>query len=238
MFKIKRKSSEHSPGLIAYLIHDLARFDDFYQSLMSTLVPEGSLTHRAKGADIVAKLNDSIEMMYKHNLNWIWFLGDDHTWDQSLLVKLLERNLDVVVPLCARRAPPFSPTLFKNEQDAQVPGAWKVLNWTELPTSNDLLKVEGRVGTAGMLIRKRVLDKVGFPWFEIGKECSFLLQEDMYWCRKVQEAGFDIYCDLKNTIDHICVGKVRPAFVNGKWGLQWDFGQGVAITLFPEEKNA
>ena len=232
MFRIKNKVKEktYPAGTVAYLYSDLGRYDEFYDSLMNTIYPSETYRDKGSGADIVASLNDIIGRMKGE---WLWLLGDDHVWAPELLLKLLDRNVDVIVPLCARRKPPFSPTIFKNELgDAE--GSHKVLNWGELTQTSGLLKVDGRIGTAGMLIRKKVLDKIGYPWFEIGKECSFLLQEDMYFCKKIQEARFDIYCDLDNTIGHIFRGVVWPVTDKSKWGIQFNFGRGSALNIMTD----
>lgn len=232
MFKIKRKVEGTPPGTIAYLVSDLARYDEFYQSLIATEKPEGTIIYSAHGADIVAKLNDTISRMTGE---WLWLLGDDHVWYPDLLTHLLSRNVDVVVPICARRKPPFSPTIFKN--DPRDNGSWGVMNWNEISQYSGLLKVDGRIGTAGMLIRKRVLDKIGFPWFEIGKECSHLLQEDMYFCKKIIDAGFDIHCDLDKSIGHIFRGVVYPITDKNQWGVSLNLGKDSNITILQPNKE-
>lgn len=233
MFKIKRKENRKvTSGSIAYLVSDLARYDEFYESLRHTVTPDGTITYKAMGVDIVSKLNEAIKVMKG---DWIWFLGDDHVWHHELLMKLLDRDVDVVVPLCSRRKPPFSPTIFKN--DKRSDGQWGVMNWNEIPQTSGLLKVEGRIGTAGMLIRKKVLDKIGFPWFEIGQECSHLLQEDMYFCKKIQEAGFDIYCDLDHPIGHIFRGVVWPISNGVTWGNMLELGPNAKITVMQDKTN-
>ena len=64
MFKIRKTAKRHTPGTIVYLIHDLARYDEFYECLYRTLAPEGTPRPTcAKGADIISKINNSIRIM-------------------------------------------------------------------------------------------------------------------------------------------------------------------------------
>ena len=94
--------------------------------------------------------------------DWLWIMGDDHLFDPDILNRLLARELDVVVPLVAKRMPPFEPVIFSRLVDAEG-HVYKKYRYEQLPTSG-LLEVPV-AGTAGMLVRRPVLNAVGDPWF-------------------------------------------------------------------------
>ena len=58
------------------------------------------------------------------------------------------------------------------------------------------------IGQSGMLVRKHVLDKVGYPWFKCGQIDPGRLQEDLTFCRELQNFGYTIYVDQEIIFDH------------------------------------
>jgi len=54
------------------------------------------------------------------------------------------------------------------------------------------------VGGGAMLIRASVFDKIGSPWFEPELD----LGTDIQICKKVEEAGFTVWCDTSIEIGH------------------------------------
>jgi hypothetical protein len=78
-------------------------------------------------------------------------------------------------------------------------------------------------GSAGMLIRKHVLDAIKRPVFTTEKGMQ---NEDLLFCKKVREAGFKIWCDVDQKMGHIGLHTVYPMWDGNRWGSILDFGNG------------
>ncbi len=101
---------------------------------------------------------------------------------------MLSHGVDVVGALCYFRKKPYRPVFVGNGSPLSADG---------------LLPVES-VGTGCLMLRRRVLEAIPFPWFEhpvpgIGEDTSF--------CVKARRHGFPVYMDTELCAGHI---EVRP----------------------------
>lgn len=226
--------SRFPAGTVGVVSSDLARYTKFSISLQFLVTPPNTKLDWQTGINVALSCNRVLERMHGE---WVWIMGDDHVFAPHTLLRLLDRNVDVVVPLCAYRRPPFAPVVFSGEVDGK-PGNWKVLNWIDFNGKTGLQEVYV-AGSAGMLIRKNVIQALSDPWFEVGQERSDGLNEDITFCKKVRAAGFKIYVDLDTVIGHIGQITVWPRrSENGRYGVSFDFGrynnQPTIISVFPE----
>jgi hypothetical protein len=203
-------------GTVALPCGELGRFSAFTYSLANLQLPPGSTKSMAHGLSIPRSLNTILREMKG---GWVWFQADDQIFDPELLIRMLDREVDVLVPLIVRHVPPFSPVIFKeqNEDGEYVPFAYD-----EIPEEG-LFEVYA-AGTGGMLVRRHVIEEIGDPWFEFSSH--EVHNEDLEFCRKIREAGFTIHADASNTMGHMGLFTIWPVFVNGEWGLRFDLGQG------------
>jgi hypothetical protein len=156
-----------------------------------------------------------VEAMYEDpTYQWVWILGDDHTFTQDLLLLLYERNVDIVVPLCLKRDRPPRPLLEHGDYSQNY--------WDWIKGKSGLMPWAGTVGNAGMLIRRSVFDKINPPWFRAGVHDPGHSSSDLNFCKTVQALGYTIHVDLDNTIGHIQHYAVWPERDdNGLWTIQW-----------------
>lgn len=209
---MREVESQHPAGTIAIPVGALGRYWQLYASLDTLHVPQGTELMFAEGVNVAYNLNKIIREMKGE---WLWVMGDDHRFKDDMLMKLLGHEVDVVVPVCSRRGVPFQTVLYKYASlDAT---AYMTYSWDEL--SNDYpnggLAVVEAAGSAGMLIRKVVLEQIGDPWFVWYEE---KVSEDVGFCLKARKAGFNIYADLDQTLPHITPCELEPyRDVNGKW---------------------
>jgi hypothetical protein len=175
-----------------------------------------------KGMDVTTNLNTIIRDLFEGE--WLWILGDDHTFDPLLLTRLLARDLDVVVPLVTKKSPPFNLVCFKGEEMVIKNGIeyplYTHVTPADLPDGG-LMKVHA-VGSAGILVRRHVLDAIGDPWFE--SSTGTVINDDLEFCRKIREAGYDIWVDCDEQMGHIGSLTVYPSRRDGAWGMYLDFG--------------
>lgn len=204
--------SKHPAGTIAIPVGSLGRYWQLYASLDTLHVPKGTEIIFAEGVNVAYNLNKIVRQMKGE---WLWVMGDDHRFRDDMLLRLLEHNLEIVVPVCSRRGAPFQTVLYKFASvDAT---SYMTYSWDDL--SQDYpkggLAVVEAAGSAGMLIRKPVLDAMKDPWFAWVEE---RVSEDVGFCLKARQAGFNIYADLDQTLPHITPCELEPyRDKDGKW---------------------
>ena len=203
--------SKHPPGTVVVTAASLARYAEFWLSLEALKVPHGTRLIAARGADIPHQLNEGVRRMAG---DWAWFLGDDHTFDESLLLRLLDRGLDFVLPVVPRRDPPFVPVLMHGP----VAPNMRRYSWKEIPV-HGLFKIPfgDSAGQAGALVRKPVLDRLGDPWFEGGKMTPGRLMEDMYFVKRMHDLGVEMFVDCDVVMPHIANITITPQRHGGRW---------------------
>jgi len=204
--------SKHPKGLVGVVTGEIGRYRMFDIALNSLQMPEGSHILWAMGIDIPGNNNTILQETLEKDYQWAWLLGDDHMFRKDLLLKLLDRNVDVVVPLCARRHLPFSPVIHNSiDQGATAK------DWDFLDGKAGLLELtDHNVGNGCMFIRREVIEKIPSPWFENGKYNAGT-GHDLWFCEKIKKAGFKLHVDLDNLTGHITPSVIMPTCDNGKW---------------------
>lgn len=214
-----------SPGTIALPTNEIGRFAMFTVSLASTRQPENSNLTIMASASVVENLNQIIRMLRPED-EWVWILGDDHVWQPDCLMELLRilddtPDADILVPLVTKRNPPWYLVLFHDsgfDEKHDMP-MWKPFSWDEIPETG-VFEVDS-AGSAGMLIRRHVLDTIGDPWFE--NTGGVILNEDVNFCVKARNEGFRVFATADVTMGHLGIFNVRPLKRDGQWGALTEF---------------
>lgn len=213
--------SQFGPGTVVVPCNDLARYHHFTHDLTLLDVPDGTVISLHRSASVVQNMNEAIEALTPES-EWAWIIGDDHTFERDVILRLLDRDVDIVVPLCARRGPPFALVAFDEECGTDKHGRplYHVMQFNDLPPSGGMVEVVS-AGTAGMLVKRHVLDEMGHPWF--ANSDGITANEDVEFCRRARAAGYKVWLDCDVRIGHIGVMSVWPDQRNGHWGLTLDF---------------
>jgi hypothetical protein len=136
---------------------------------------------------------------------WVWNMPDDHEFDPELLLRLLDREVDCVTPLCSARTARDMVHVF---DDRRFPSMRRL---EEMPIEGLYRMAEYEsCGDAGILLRRRVLEATGPPWVEAPLSGKWDAVEDRIFSRKVRDAGFDRYVDIDNPIGHTVVAVLTP----------------------------
>ena len=188
------------------------RYYEFQLSLDGVAAPVGTKLDIERSCDIAQNFNNGVKKMLGE---WAWFLGDDHSFAPTLLMRLLQHEVDVVVPITPCKVPPWSPCVLHGPVwHEEMP----LYRWSELSGPGLLALPEGDfIGQAGMLVRKRVLDRIGYPWFKAGQIDPGRLQEDMTFCRELQSLGYTVWVDQEVIFDHHAPIAVTARKHAGKW---------------------
>lgn len=206
--------TRHPPGGICIVSGELTRYGQAMRSIMGLQVPPGSASPWMMGVLVGHNINQALKaMMDRPELQWAWLMGDDHTFPPDLLLKLLDREVDVIAPMCLNRSPPMDPTVVDGDLG-------RLVYLEDMPTSG-LYKLGPKqvCGDAGLLVRRHVLEKIGYPWHQLKKSGGHNA-EDREFIDRVKEAGFDVWVDCDNVIGHMAAIEFIPVIVDGHWEVQ------------------
>jgi len=206
-----------------------------------------------KNQPVAIARNLIAEEAVRQNCKYLFFLGDDTIPPPHALRQLIfrmENTADLAMCggiYCSKTNPP-TPLVFRGNGEGSF-WDWKM---------GEFFEVTG-IGMDCTIIRVSALQKLVKPWFLTidtdkhldGINNAEMWTEDLYFCKRVTDAGMKIYADAMVLCDHIDVFKnityrlpayslpTRMPIANGKkivdlgCGLQKrDFGEeGTAITV-------
>lgn len=223
--------SDHPPGVVVMVTGDLARYTVAQQSLIGAVLPVGTAVSWITGCLIAEGLNKGMRRIHdRPELDWVWIMGDDHTFAPDILLRMLDRDLDVVLPLCLNRAPPLIPVI-KDWSDRDNP---KGKSLQDMPTSG-LYKLEKHelCGDAGMLIRRRVLEAIEEPWYD-HRRSGHITAEDQAFSQRIHDAGFDIHVDCDNIMGHVTPMTITPTVLEGEWAIDMAVNERRVCAIKPQ----
>jgi hypothetical protein len=213
-----------TPGTIALPTSEIGRFAMFTVSLAGTRQPDNTHLSVMASASVVENLNQVMRQLRRED-EWVWILGDDHVWESDCLVRLLAAMdehpaADIMVPLVTKRNPPWHLVVF-HDAGIYADGLprWQPYGWDEIPDGG-VFEIDA-AGSAGMLIRREVLDEIGDPWFR--STGGVILNEDVTFCADARTLGFRIFANADVTMGHLGIFNVRPVHRGGRWGAMTEF---------------
>lgn len=242
----------YPPGMIVYPRGDLVRYAVGEKCRLWLHKPSRIAVYPAEGTSVARTKNEVIAMALANGTfgEWMWQMGDDHMFAPEILTRLLDRmldhDLDCVAPLCLKRKPPFLPVIYKGP--GPKPGHFRRYMPWELPTSG-LFGLNGEIyncSTAGMLVHRRVIEKLESLWFANGQTTPDAQAEDLYFVGRVREAGFRVVIDLdlagvdtlgqrhanRRGIGHTSPVTFWPCVLDdGTWGIEIDVDHGQSLKL-------
>ena len=193
---------------------ELTRYALSMQCLHGLRAPGGSVCSWQTGVLIAKSLNNAFQaVMDNPALQWAWVMGDDHIFDPLCLIRLLDRNVDVVAPFCLNRLPPFDPTIVDHSK--------KRMKYLEEMPATGLYQLQKHetCGDAGLLLRRNVLEATGPVWYD-SRKSGAIAAEDQAFVRKIHDTGFDVHYDLDNHIGHLANVNVFPVRKGDSWEVR------------------
>ncbi len=216
---MKYIESSHPPGIVGIITGGTPRFYAFTDALERTIVPMDTIQSRAQSCNPVSNCNHLLYTM-DPKFQWLWMLGDDHDWEPGLLMQLLDRQVDLIVPMLPRRAAKWLPVVYARYEpalDGKPHTRTRTYSWQELNEArlhgDELLPIAA-CGGAGMLIRRHVWEGVaeahGMPWFRTGTTGPDSMAEDLDFTWKANKMGFGCYVDTTAFMDHLVPAAMHP----------------------------
>jgi GT2 family glycosyltransferase len=123
--------------------------------------------------------------------DYLFFVDADMCFAPEVLDRLLSRNKDIIGANYYKRNP-NKETITKFIENGQ---------FVAKPIPEDLFECAS-LGTGCMLISVKALKNIPKPYFDFnhkGKEVG----EDVYFCLKAKDAGYEIWCDGTMEIGHV-----------------------------------
>ena len=219
---IHLENTSYPAGTIILAAAMQPRFYEFQTAMERLRVPAGTRWLVERGCDITANFNDGVN---RATGEWIWFMGDDHGFKDDILLNLLKHNVDVVIPPTPCKTFPWLPCIMHGTGSlAEWKPAMPLYTWEEVSKPGLMPLPPGDfIGQAGMLIKRSIFHGWEYPWFRAGAQDPGRLQEDMTFCRELQQRGHTIWVDCDQVLDHFYVlgisarkhdGEYTPALLN------------------------
>ena len=154
------------------------------------------------GSLIYTSRNELAKKAIQMDADFVFWLDSDMIFDPNTLTDMLctmqeHKDIDFLTGLYFRRVAPFSPVLF-DQLDIDNTGC----HWTEFKNIPDEMFKVGACGFGCVLIRTEVLmsvmSKFGNMFAPIGN-----VGEDVSFCWRARQCGFDIYCDPRVVLGHV-----------------------------------
>ncbi len=134
--------------------------------------------------------------------DYILFIDSDMAFPADSLITLLSHHVDIIgVHYNHRSVPPTSVV----KLDPECTAGKEVIYVKDSATKKFKCRA---VGTGFMLIKTAVFRKIKPPWFFFrpSSHPKGAIGEDVWFCDRAREQGFDIWCDPTIHIDHIGIG--------------------------------
>jgi hypothetical protein len=193
-------------GTVGIVTGELLRYASFWRSLAGLDAPKGSAMVQSAGLDLAANRNQVAGQMRG---DWLFCLDDDLVLLPDTLNRLLgvlvAGEFDVVCAYSLRRQPPFDALVYLD--DPTVPPHCPP--W--IPDGRTGVMEIAAAGLGGVLVHRRVFDRLDRPYFRVGQVDVDHFHEDVEFCRRVRRAGFRLCVNLDAPVGHVTPMVVWPA---------------------------
>ena len=150
---------------------------------------------RANSGTIEKMRNSIVNGAVESKCTHLLFLDSDMIFPPDVIPRLLAHELNIVGALTFKRYPPFNPIMMEGEE-LKLKYIW--------PYEEGLVRVDA-TGTGCLLINMDVFKKIKKPYFKQRSVNGMPIGEDVGFCYKAGNAGFDIFVDTTIKTIHICM---------------------------------
>ncbi len=203
---------KRAEGIIGMACGETARYSECYASLIGIEKPAGTVFLQCKSMSVADNFNKIAREFLASTAKWLFLVNDDHVWSPNTLMKLLAHDVDVVTGLYVARTLPFMPVIF----DRTTAEGLVIPRYLERG-EHGLVPIKA-AGDGCLLIRRKVLEAIADPWWELGKPESDKCCHDVLFSKKVADAGFQMYADLEVIVGHLGLFAIFPQRTStGDW---------------------
>lgn len=158
--------------------------------------------HNKRGSILGSMRQSIVDTAIKHDSTHLLFIDSDQTFPSDLAHRLLAHEKEVIGCNIATKTIPANPTARAFSKAGKPEGEFVMSDVNSPP-----LERVWRLGTGIMLIDLSIFKKYHKlqrrPWFDQPwqKECDAYMGEDWYFCKRLREAGVDIWVDHKLSLE-------------------------------------
>lgn len=200
-------SMDEVPAVFAQALSMLEKVDE-----TAVAFQIGSLIYTSRNA--LAK--KAIEM----DADYVLWLDSDMVFEPSLLKDMRqtmqERDIDILCGAYFKRVAPYTPVLF---DELKIDGnSCKYHSMVDMPPGDDLFKVDA-CGFGCVLMRADVIFSVMSEHAQLFNPINGV-GEDLSFCWRARECGFDIWCDPTIKLGHCGRAIITRDFFNAYRGAK------------------
>jgi GT2 family glycosyltransferase len=138
--------------------------------------------------------------------DYLFWIDDDIVWNPEQVLQLIDHKKDIVsgcYVIQGKQAYPICKQM--DDKDLIETGSYKFITKQEMANEKKIFKVD-YVGFGFLLIKHGIFESMKYPWFEnpvrtVG-DVTDLTSEDVYWCMKAKQQGYEIYVDPNCLVGH------------------------------------
>lgn len=195
--------------MIGVVSSELGRYESFRRSMLGLEAPPGTRLATASSLTLPRNRNALVRELLATEGEWLFALDDDLVLSRTCLTRLRrvmdEGGWDIVSAFTLRRQPPFDALVYL--ADPTTPpycDPW-------IPDGRTGVMEIAAGGLGGVLIHRRVFERLEPPYFRVGQIDPEHYQEDVEFFRRARLAGCRACVDLDTPLGHTTPMTVWPA---------------------------
>ena len=137
------------------------------------------------------------------DLTHLLWLDGDEIFPLDMTQRLLDHDKDIVAAWTVIRQdkkPNVYRVLYQNKRGGYKHKAYSLKEINKFISENQPLQKVDRIGFGSVLIKREVFEKLPEPWFYFDEHHD---TEDLYFCDKAREMGYDLWVDFSLRCLHI-----------------------------------
>ena len=155
---------------------------------------------------------DIVTKALRMKSDYILFIDSDMAFPPDGLTRLLEHKVDIIGANYNQRSIPIK-SVVKLDPECVAEGEVTYVKQSDgivtasFENNNEPFKCRA-VGAGFLLINTKVFKKIPQPWFFFrpSSHPKGMIGEDVWFCDRAREQGYDIWCDPTIQINHIGIG--------------------------------
>ena len=148
------------------------------------------------GSEVTMQRQHLVDQALETDCTHILWLDSDMSFPSNTLNALLSHDKDIIACNYSTRVPPHRPVAFRSKNDLD----------SRVYTGTGIQKIWA-IGLGCMLVKREVFETLEKPYFKISwdDQHDSLMGEDIYFCTRANEAGYEIWLenDLSKNIAHV-----------------------------------